>query len=257
MPIMACFDGRTFKEDRFEAYLERHTFLAAPRSGRLDLDDSKRKTFREMAKLYPSSRRSGNCGTRFRPCGCSVTWTIGEDGRNRAILSAFGSITGRNQPSNAKFISAPVRGSAGSSSRRLDMASLTSIGQQEVGIAAALSGDKNMMADFNAGDPYSSSESARAFAGGRHQDIAEVSHPGVRDMIKACVLGVQYGMGQRPWRFGSGNQPSRPAVSSARTRTSTKFWTMADSAVACAMQGQTIVRCTAGMSGPVTASGAH
>ena len=37
------FDGRTFKEERFEAYLERHN-IPWPRleSGRLDLDDSKR-----------------------------------------------------------------------------------------------------------------------------------------------------------------------------------------------------------------------
>ena len=33
--------------------------------------------------------------------------SVGSDGRNRALLSAFGSRTGRNQPSNAKFIFGP------------------------------------------------------------------------------------------------------------------------------------------------------
>jgi DNA polymerase I len=32
---------------------------------------------------------------------------VGRDGRNRTLLSAFRSGTGRNQPSNAKFIFGP------------------------------------------------------------------------------------------------------------------------------------------------------
>ena len=33
---------------------------------------------------------------------------VGEDGRNRALISMFSSKTGRNQPSNTKFIFGPA-----------------------------------------------------------------------------------------------------------------------------------------------------
>ena len=34
---------------------------------------------------------------------------VGADGRNRCLLSPFRAVTGRNQPSNAKFIFGPAR----------------------------------------------------------------------------------------------------------------------------------------------------
>jgi DNA polymerase I len=151
------FDGRTFKEDRFEAYLERNN-IPWPRleSGRLDLDDSKRRVFREMAKIYPSISPLRELRHALSTMRLFNDLTIGEDGRNRAMLSAFRSITGRNQPSNANFIfgtSTWIRGfikpPPGHGIAYIDWAS------QEVCIGAALSGDKNMMADTAAGrDPY-------------------------------------------------------------------------------------------------------
>ena len=51
--------------------------------------------------------RCGSCATRWAKCGCSLTWLCGSDGRNRCLLSPFRSITGRNQPSNARFIFGP------------------------------------------------------------------------------------------------------------------------------------------------------
>ena len=134
------FDGRTFKEDRFEAYLERND-IPWPRleSGRLDLDDSKRHVFREMAKIYPVISPLRELRHALSTMRLFSDLTIGEDGRNRAILSAFGSITGRNQPSNAKFIfgtSTWIRGfikpPPGHGIAYIDWSS------QEVGIAAAL-----------------------------------------------------------------------------------------------------------------------
>ena len=64
--------------------------------------------------------------------------------------------------------------------------------QQEFGIAAALSGDANMLAAYQSGDPY------LAFAkqaGAVPQDATKQSHSAQRDLFKACVLAVQYGMG--------------------------------------------------------------
>ena len=53
---------------------------------------------------------------QWRPCAsCAAALSqmrlsdlaVGQDGRNRAILSAFRARTGRNQPSNTKFIFGP------------------------------------------------------------------------------------------------------------------------------------------------------
>ena len=81
--------------------------------------------------------------------------SVGHDGRNRALLVVFASKTGRNQPSNAKFIFGPsvwlrglIRPERGSALVYADWSS------QEFGIAAALSGDERMMEAYRSGDPY-------------------------------------------------------------------------------------------------------
>ena len=64
--------------------------------------------------------------------------------------------------------------------------------QQEFGIAAALSQDKNMLAAYLSGDPY------LAFAkqaGAVPQNATKHSHPNERNQYKQCVLATQYGMG--------------------------------------------------------------
>jgi DNA polymerase-1 len=64
--------------------------------------------------------------------------------------------------------------------------------QQEFGIAAALSGDPNMRAAYQSGDPY------LAFAKQAHavpQDADAKTHAAQRELFKQCVLAVQYGMG--------------------------------------------------------------
>jgi DNA polymerase I len=98
------FDGRTFKLDRFEAFLARAGIpWSRLESGRLDLSDS---TFRDMAKAYPTisplrELRSSLADLRLE------SLRVGHDGRNRALLSPFRAKTGRNQPSNAGFIFGP------------------------------------------------------------------------------------------------------------------------------------------------------
>lgn len=118
---------------------------------------------------------------------------VGSDGRNRCMLSQFSSITGRNQPSTTKFVfglSKWLRGliqpSPGMAIAYIDWS------QQEFGIAAALSQDKNMLAAYLSGDPY------LAFAkqaGAVPQNATKHSHPNERNQYKQCVLATQYGMG--------------------------------------------------------------
>ena len=65
-------------------------------------------------------------------------------------------------------------------------------GQQEFGIAAALSQDTAMMAAYETGDPYTA---FAVMAGAAPAHAKAATHHDVRERFKACVLGVQYGMG--------------------------------------------------------------
>src|SRR5262249_19146772 len=100
------YEGRSFRRDRFAAYLER-SGIPWPRlaSGELALDDD---TFREMARSHPQEigplRELRYALGQLRLNDLA----IGPDGRNRVLLSAFAAKTGRNQPSNSKFIFGPA-----------------------------------------------------------------------------------------------------------------------------------------------------
>jgi DNA polymerase I len=233
------YEGRAFVEKRWEAFLKNEGILDYwPRleSGRLDLDDSKRHVFREMAKMFPIVSPMRELRHAMSTMRLFSDLQIGEDGRNRAMLSAFRSKTGRNQPSNANFIfgtSTWIRGfikpPPGHGLGYLDWSS------QEIGIAAALSGDENMMADYAAGDPYIE---FGIRAGLLPVGATKKGNEDVRDMLKACVLGVQYAMGFETlaFRIGKSTLTARQLIR-AHQEQYPKFWKMADSAVACAMQG--------------------
>jgi hypothetical protein len=146
------FDGRTFKTDRFAAWLVAQNIpWPLLESGHLDLTDD---TFRHQARAYPivsplRELRSSLSDLRLNDLA------VGRDGRNRTILSAFRSRTGRNQPSNSRYIFGPsvwlrglIKPPAGHGIAYCDWS------QQEFGIAAALSGDAAMQAAYLSGDPY-------------------------------------------------------------------------------------------------------
>ena len=98
------FDGRTFKASRWEQYLVAND-IPWPRleSGRLDMSDA---TFREMARAHlqvATMRELRSALSEMRLASLQV----GDGGRNRCLLSPFRARTGRNQPSNSKFIFGP------------------------------------------------------------------------------------------------------------------------------------------------------
>jgi hypothetical protein len=117
---------------------------------------------------------------------------VGKDGRNRTILSAFRSRTGRNQPSNTKYIFGPsvwlrglIKPPPGHGVAYIDWS------QQEFGIAAALSGDPAMAAAYRSGEPYLTFGKQ---AGAIPADATKATHKAPRELFKQCVLAVQYGM---------------------------------------------------------------
>src|SRR5262249_21492281 len=106
-------------------------------------------------------------------------------------------------------------------------------GQQEFGIAAALSGDKAMMAAYDSGDPY------LAFAkqaGAVPPEATKQSHKAKRDLFKACVLAVQYGMGEvsLAQRIGQPVAKARELLALHR-QTYPTYWRWSEAAVNRAM----------------------
>ncbi len=225
------YDGRTFKTDRFAAWLVRND-IAWPRldSGLLALDDD---TSREMARSHPAVapiRELRVSLSRMRLADLAV----GSDGRNRCLLSAFRARTSRNQPSNAKFIFGPavwlrslIQPEPGFGLAYVDWS------QQEFGIGAALSGDTAMIGAYESGDPYLAfAKQARAVP----PDGTKETHGGVRDLYKTCALGLQYGMGDKALaqRIGQSTAQARELIRQHHQTFST-FWTWLQAAVDQAM----------------------
>lgn len=225
------YDGRSFRADRFARYLVDHA-IPWPRlqSGALALDDD---TFREMARSYPAIAPLRELRYSLSQLRLSDL-TVGHDGRNRCILSAFRARTGRNQPSNSRFIFGPavwlrglIRPTPGYGIAYVDWS------QQEFGIAAALSEDPAMIAAYQSGDPYLTF--ARQ-AGAVPPNATRESHSSEREQFKACALAVQYGMGGESLAMRIG-QPAVVGRDLIRTHRATypKFWTWSDGVVNHAM----------------------
>jgi hypothetical protein len=225
------YDGRTFKLDRFARWLSAEG-IPWPRleSGQLDLSDG---TFRQMARAHPRvsplrELRSSLAELRLNDLA------VGRDGRNRAILSAFRARSGRNAPSNSKFIFGPsvwlrglIKPPPGHAVAYVDWR------QQEFGIAAALSGDVAMQAAYQSGDPY------LTFAKQAHavpSDATKASHGQQRELFKQCTLAVQYGMGPHSLalRIGQSLAVARDLLLAHHTTFRT-CWRWSDAAVDTAM----------------------
>ena len=225
------FEGRTFKAERFGVWLATNDIpWPLLESGNLDLSDD---TFREQARAYPEvwplrELRSSLSDLRLNDLA------VGQDGRNRTVLSAFRSRTGRNQPSNSKFIFGPsvwlrglIKPPPGHAVAYVDWS------QQEIGIAAALSGDEALQAAYQSGDCY------LAFAkqaGAVSRDASKATHRVQRELFKQCMLAVQYGMEWQSLALRIA-QPGIVARDLLRAHRETyrRFWQWSDAALDQAM----------------------
>lgn len=192
----SVYEGSTFKTAKWADYCRRRR-IAWPLhdNGSLELNSD---TFRAMAKAYPEIMPIQELRSSLGKLGL-LNLQVGHDGRNRYMISPFGSLTGRNQPSTSKSIFGPakwirylIKPDEGMAIAYLDFE------QQEFGIAAALSRDRNMMDAYNSGDPYLS---FAKLAGAVPPEATKTSHPEERELYKVTVLAVQYGMGYRNLAF--------------------------------------------------------
>lgn len=214
-----------FSAARWGRYLARKG-IPWPRlpSGALELSD---EVFREMAKAYPAEvgpvRDLRHALGQMRLHDLAV----GPDGRNRCLLSAFRARTGRNQPSNSAFVFGPsawlrslIRPGPGRAVAYLDWS------QQELAIAAALSGDQRMAEAYRSGDFYLA---FARMAGAVPPGATKQTHAREREQFKAASLGVLYGLGAESLarKLGEPRCRGRELLEMHR-RTFKRFWAWSD-----------------------------
>lgn len=184
------YDGTTFKADRFAAYLARRG-IRWPRTstGLLSLADD---TFRDMAKVYPQLYPLKELRSSLAEMRLS-SLTVGTDGFNRCLLSPFGARSGRNTPSNSKFVYGPavwmrglIRPPPGHGLAYIDWRA------QEIALAAALFGDERMVAAYLTGDVYLGFAKDAGLA---PPDATAETHSEVRELCKTLVFLLNYGGG--------------------------------------------------------------
>jgi hypothetical protein len=224
----SIYEGASFRADRFAEWLEQQG-IPWPRlqSGVLSLEDD---TFRQMARSYPAVselREARHALSQMRLQDLAV----GPDGRHRCMLSAFRSQTGRNQPSTSRFVfgsSVWLRGLIKPGPGRFD--SYLDYSGQEYGIAAGLSGDEAMMADYLKGDPYI--EFAKRI-GAVPPDATKKTHPEERERFKVALgLGAMYGAGAESIATTIGRPPAYARYLLQRHRQEyARFWRWRDAAV--------------------------
>ena len=223
------YEHRTFKRERFASWLAENG-IPWPRleSGQLDLSD---EVFRQQSKLYPAVapiRELRYTLSKLR----NLSLPIGPDHRSRCLLSAFSSLTGRNQPSTSRCIfgsSVWLRGLVRPEPGRVliyfDWA------QQEFGIAALLSKDPAMIQAYQSGDPYM--ELAR-MCGAAPAWATKASHPEVRAVFKQTMLAVQYCMGASRLAMNLGvSDMEAKHLLGLHKRTFSRFWRWSDAAFDC------------------------
>ena len=177
--------------ERFERWLVHAGINAWPRlaSGRLNVDSD---AFRMM---YPVPGIKGLHALRDS-LGFIVKarLPIGKDGRNRPSLFPFGTATGRNAHSKSPY-------NAHAGMRSFMVFPPGTIGfyldwrSQEVGVAAAQSGDQNLIDDYLGGDVYHALARLCGLTNDSDPIRWKKQNRDQRDRMKPLQLGINYGMG--------------------------------------------------------------
>ena len=175
------YEGTTFKAGLFAGYLADNR-IDWPRTatGRLQLDQD---TFRDMAKRYPQLEPLKELRHALSELRLEKL-AVGPDDRNRTLLSPFGASSGRNTPSNNKFIFGPsvwlrglIKPPEGRALAYIDWKS------QEVYIAAQLSGDRALLDAVLSGDPYLAFAKMAGLApAGRNEGVPQGNSGHVQDV---------------------------------------------------------------------------
>ena len=221
------YDGNSFRVENFKKWLVKNKIpWPTLDSGTLNLQDS---TFKDMARSYPEVAPIRETRTILSSMRLS-TLAVGDDSRNRCMLSPFGARSGRNTPSTSKFIFGPavwlrglIKPEIGRGLAYIDWSG------QEFGIAAKLSEDATMMEAYESGDPYLKFGQQIGYI---PENGTKQTHAKERDRCKAIVLGTNYGMGPQALAIRI-NQPLIVARELLRKHREVyhKFWKWSDGTV--------------------------
>jgi hypothetical protein len=145
------------------------------------------KLIKSMIETYPLLKEFYE-DKRMIDAVKNLALEIGADHRNRFWLNPLGTKTGRNNPSTNRCVLGLPHTMRSFIKPPPGMALATSdYGAQEIGIAASLSGDLVLQADYQTGDPY------RQFAAAALGVLEPTEQQ--RQVYKSTVLGRVYGLG--------------------------------------------------------------
>jgi hypothetical protein len=230
------YDGTTFRTGQFAAYLTHHG-IRWPRTatGQLSLADD---VFRDTARVYPQLYPLKELRSSLAEMRLS-SLTVGSDGFNRCLLSPFGARSGRNTPSNSRFVYGPavwmrglIRPPEGYGLAYIDWRA------QEVALAAALFGDERMMAAYLTGDVYLGFAKDAGLA---PLDAAAETHSEIRELCKTLVFLLNYGGGDNLLAQRLGVSRSRAVeLKTLHQTTYSTFWRGSDAVTASAFANRFI-----------------
>ncbi len=191
MDVDDIYDGATFRKERWAQWLiAKGIPWPQTKAGALMLD---KDTFSDMAAVYPVVAPIKELRKTLSQITHLYSLSVGPDNRNRCLLSAFGASTGRNTPRGKEFIFNKPAWFRGLIKPEPGIAlAYVDYSQQELAIAAFLSGDLAMQRAYLSGDFYIG---FAIEAGVAPKGATKQSHAGIREAFKSVSLGVLYGMG--------------------------------------------------------------
>jgi DNA polymerase-1 len=218
--------------ERFERWLVRAGVPAWPRldSGRLDIDGDAFRLMYHIPGIEGLHALRDSLGVIVR-----AKLPIGRDGRNRPSLFPFCTATGRNAHAKSLF-------NAHASVRSFMVFPEDKIGTyldwrtQEVGIAAALSGDQGLMRDYRDGDVYHALAKLCGLTNDPDPIRWKKENPAMRQRMKPLQLAVNYGMGVPSLAKGLDRHPLvASAIIERHKATYPRFWKWREEQVQLAM----------------------
>jgi DNA polymerase-1 len=206
-------DEPHWREQRFAEYVRRHN-MSWPMhdSGKLD---ERQQTFRDMTGRYPQIETLRELKYTIGQMRLNDL-AVGSDGRNRTLLGAYGTKTGRHAPSNSRYMFGPAKWIrffiAPPPGRALVYRDFC---QQEVRMAAVVSGDTELLRACESGDVYLGVAKQLGFV---RDGMSATELKAVRTLFKTVVLGIQYGLGVRSLAVRTGVSLFEAAEILARLR---------------------------------------
>jgi hypothetical protein len=183
----------------FRDYVQRHGMIwpTYPDGSLIETD----QTFRDMAGRYPHIETLRELRYSLSKLRLN-SLAVGNDGRNRALLGAYSTKTGRNAPRSSQYVFGPAKWIRFLISPPPGRVLIhRDYQQQEVRIAAIVSGDTALLEACESGDVYLGIADLLGFIRpGMSAEELEV----VRNLFKTVVLGIQYGVGYRTLALRTG-----------------------------------------------------